>query len=322
LDKTCLFVNSVVANRLPTGSKKTFLEHESMATNQMSEVIRQLRTVLIRDGAGLTDGELLRRFLGQQDDAALAALVRRHGPMVWGVCRRLLRSPHDAENAFQATFLVFVRKAAALQDKESVADWLYGVAHRTVVHARATASKYGAPERRVAERPELENDPLPLLDRELIRLPAKYRALIVLCDLEGKPRKDVARQLGCAEGLVAGRLARARVMLAKRLNRRGLTISGGALAMVLSREATPAPTYMVAFTIKAARLLATGQEVSGSLISAQVVTLMEGVVKAMFATKIKSVMAVVLIVVLALGAAWIGMEMFHTVTQVSTAATE
>src|SRR5437588_7594183 len=108
-----------------------------MATNQMSGVIQHLRrAVLLRDGAGLTDGQLLEDFISRRDEAALAALVRRHGPMVWGVCRRLLRHEYDAEDAFQATFLVLVRKAKCVLPRHMVANWLYGVAHNTALKAR------------------------------------------------------------------------------------------------------------------------------------------------------------------------------------------
>src|SRR5262245_28203325 len=196
-----------------------------MATSPMSEVIRHLRrAVLLREGAGLTDGQLLEDFLSRRDEAALAALVRRHGPMVWGVCRRVLPNYHDAEDAFQATFLVLVRKAASIVPRERVANWLYGVAPQTALKARATAARRkgrerqltGMPEPAVAE-PDHWRDLQPLLDEALSRLPDKYRAVIVLCDLEGKSRTETARQLGCPEGTVAGRLARARAMLAKRL---------------------------------------------------------------------------------------------------------
>src|SRR5213078_2213718 len=123
-------------------------KRDEMATNQMSEVIQHLRrTVLLRDGAGLTDGQLLEDYLSRRDEAALAALVRRHGPMVWGVCRRVLRNWHDAEEAFQATFLVLVRKAALIASPELLANWLYGVAHQTALKARATTAKRGARER-------------------------------------------------------------------------------------------------------------------------------------------------------------------------------
>ncbi|HEY7426784.1 MAG TPA: sigma-70 family RNA polymerase sigma factor, partial [Gemmataceae bacterium] len=178
----------------------------------------------------------------------------------------------------------------------------------------ATAAKRGVREGQEAEMPETAaagKDLLPLLDDELSRLPAKYRVLIILCDLEGKTRKEAAQQLGCTEGTVAGWLARARVRLAKRLNRHGLMVSGGELAAVLSQGTTSAsaPATVVTSTIKATSLLATGQTVSGNLVSAQVITLMEGVVKARFAAKIKGMMAMGLLVVLALGGAVVGVRM-------------
>src|SRR6516164_2667067 len=112
-----------------------------MANNQMSEVLQHLRqAALLRDGAGLTDGQLLEDYICRRDEAALAALVRRHGPMVWGVCRRVLYHFHDAEDAFQATFLVLVRKAASIASRELIGNWLYGVAHQTALKAKATAA--------------------------------------------------------------------------------------------------------------------------------------------------------------------------------------
>jgi RNA polymerase sigma factor (sigma-70 family) len=180
-----------------------------MANSQMSEVIQHLRrAMLLRDGPGLTDGQLLEEYLSRRDEAALAGLVRRHGPMVWGACRRVLPNYHDAEDAFQATFLVLVRKAASIVPREMVANWLYGVAHQTALKARATAAKRRARERQVTQMPEpaktgqeLWNDLQPLLDRELSRLPDIYRVAIVLCGLEGKTRKEAARELGVPDCL-------------------------------------------------------------------------------------------------------------------------
>src|ERR1700694_4850326 len=126
----------------------------------MSEVIQHLRrTVFLRVGAGQTDGQLLGDFLSPRDEAALAALVWRYGPMVWGVCRRVLRNHHDAEDAFQATFLVLVRKAASIHPREMVSKWLYGVARQTALKARATAAKRRARERQVADMPEPPVEP-------------------------------------------------------------------------------------------------------------------------------------------------------------------
>ena len=233
-----------------------------MATSQMSGVIQHLRrTVLLREGAGRTDGQLLEDYISRRDEAALAVLVRRHGPMVWGVCRRVLRSHHDAEDAFQATFFVLVRKAASIVPRQMVANWLYGVAHQTALNARATAAKRKGRERQVTEMPEpavaeqdLWRDLQLVLDEELSRLPDKYRAVIVLCDLEGKTRKETARQLSVPEGTVGGWLARARRMLVKRLAQRGVALSGGGLAAVLARNAAAAgvPDVVVSGTIRAA----------------------------------------------------------------------
>lgn len=264
-----------------------------MATNQISGVIQHLRNVL-RDGVGLTDGQLLEDYVSCRDEAAIEALVRRHGPMVWGVCRRVLGNLHDAEDAFQATFLVLVRRAASISSRELLANWLYGVAHQTALKARATAAKRKWRETQVTTMPEpavVQPDQWhylqPLLDEELSRLPEKYRGVIVLCDLEGKTRTEAAGQLGCAEGTVASRLARARIMLARRLRKRGIALSGGALAAVLSQQAASAgvPTSVVTSTIKAA---------SGAAISANIAALTEGVIKTMLFTKLRTVFAVVL----------------------------
>jgi RNA polymerase sigma factor (sigma-70 family) len=274
-----------------------------MVTGQLGGVIQHLRRVL-RQGARLTDGQLLRDYIIRRDEAAFAALVQRHGPMVWGVCRRVLGNHHDAEDAFQATFLVLVRRAASIASPELIANWLYGVAHQTAIKARATVAKRKVRERQVADVPEpavvehdLWNDLQPLLDQELSRLPDVYRVVIVLCDLEGKTRKEAAQQLGCPEGTMAGRLARARTMLAKRLSRRGVALSGGALAAVLVQQAVSAgmPNSVVHSTIKAASLLGAGNAAATGAISVKVAALMEGVMKAMLFTKLKAVVAVVLV---------------------------
>jgi RNA polymerase sigma factor (sigma-70 family) len=262
------------------------------------------------DGAARTDGQLLTSFVQDRDTAALAALVRRHGPMVWGVCSRMLRSPHDAEDAFQASFLVLVQKAPTLTDRELVGNWLYGVAHQTAVRMRALAARRGAREKQVEVMPEATspeqyvwNDLKAVLDEELACLPDKYRAAIVLCDLEGKTRKVAARQLAIPEGTVASRLAAARAMLAKRLSRRGIILSGALLGSVLSSQATSAgvPMTVVSTTIQSAKLFAAGQAAT-AVASPTVAALMEGVVKTMVVSKIKSVLAVVLVVAALAGA--------------------
>jgi RNA polymerase sigma factor (sigma-70 family) len=289
-----------------------------MASKHLSQMLQQLRkAVLLHDGAGLTDGQLLDCFVEHRDEAALATLVKRHGPMVWGVCHRLLRNLHDAEDAFQATFLVLVRKAASVKPKEMVGNWLYGVAHQTALKAQQTAAKRRARERQVTEMPEaaviehnLWNDLQPLLDHELSRLPNKYRVAIVLCDLEGKTRKEVALRLGLPEGTVGSRLARARTMLAKRLAQHGLALSSGALAAALSQNVGSAsvPTSVLSSTIKAATVFAAGQ--SAGLISVQVAALTEGVMNTMLLNKLKiatAVLALLLVPVAGTGLGlWVG----------------
>jgi RNA polymerase sigma factor (sigma-70 family) len=259
-----------------------------------TSVIEHIRRVV---GDGLRDGELLGRYVDRRDEAALAALVHRHAPMVWGVCRRQL-SHHDAEDAFQATFIVLVRKAASIAQREAVGNWLYGVAHQAALQARRSAARRRAREVQVTEMPDAEApqeqraDLQPFLDEELSRLPDHYRTVIVLSDLEGRTRKEVAAQLGCPEGTVASRLVRARSMLAKRLTQRGVALSGGALAVVLSQSTGSAgvPAAVVSSTIKAASLCAAGQ----AAIPVKVAALAEGVMKAMLFNKLKAAMAVVL----------------------------
>jgi RNA polymerase sigma factor (sigma-70 family) len=282
-----------------------------MATSQIGGVIQHLRrALLLGDGLGLTDGQLLEEYLSRQEEAALAVLVRRHGPMVWGVCRRVLRNYHDAEDAFQATFLVLVRRAASIVPPEKVANWLYGVAHQTALKARATAAKRKERERQVTEMPETAaaepdrwQEVRPVLDQELSRLPEKYRLVMVLCDLEGKTRREAACQLGVPEGTIAGWLARARRMLAKRFGRRGLVFSAGVLATVISHHAASAavPAPVLASTMKAATLFAAGQAAASGVISAEVAALTEGVLKSMVLSKAKLALCVALVIGLLVG---------------------
>ena len=272
--------------------------------SQMNEFVAYLRsTVLRQDEAGLTDGQLLQRFIDQRDEVAVAPLVRRHGPMVWGVCRRVLGNHHDAEDAFQATFLVLVRKAASIRQREAVGNWLYGVAHQTALKARTVLAKRRARESQVTIMPEsateqrdFRRDLEPLLDQELSRLPEKYRTAIVLCDLQGKTRKEAAMQLGVPEGTIAARLARARAMLARRLARQGLAVSGATLLEVLSQNAASAsvPAALMSSTIKAVTLVASGQAMAAGVVSAEVAAITEGVMKAMFLNKLKLPAAAIL----------------------------
>jgi RNA polymerase sigma factor (sigma-70 family) len=270
-----------------------------------NNIIPQLRRAMLMQGAaGLTDGQLLGWFIEDRDDTAFAALVRRHGPMVWGVCCRVLANRHDAEDAFQATFLVLVRKAASVAPREMVANWLYGVARRTALKARATAARRKSREKQCTQVPEpavieqgIAGDLRPELDKSLSRLPEKYRVAIVLCDLESKTRKEAARQLGCPEGTLAARLARARTMLAKRLARHGFVPAAGSLAAVLSADVASAavPTSVMDSTIKSVSAVTAGQVAGTGVISANVASLTEGVLRAMLFAKLR--VATVLLII-------------------------
>jgi RNA polymerase sigma factor (sigma-70 family) len=262
----------------------------------------------------MTDGQLLECFLARDDESAFVALMRRHGGMVLGVCRRVLNNPHDAEDAFQATFLVLIRKAASLLPRPTLGDWLYGVAYHTALKARAASWKRRAKEKQVREMSRGNTLPedacrdwQPLLDRELSRLPARYREPVVLCDLEGKTRREAARQLAIPEGTLSGRLTTARRKLAKRLTRQGVTLSGGLMAGLLSQKASASvPTALVVATVQAARLVAAGGVLSGGMISAPVAALTEGVLQTMLLTKIKIATMVLLVLgVLGSGAGWL-----------------
>lgn len=276
-----------------------------MATSPINTVLRHLRkTVLVHDAAGMTDGQLLESFLARKDEEAFEALLRRHGAMVSGVCRRVLHNHHDAEDAFQATFLVLARKASSVKPKEMVGNWLHGVAYRTALKANETIAKRKMRERQMTEMLEPQGEPKdawhdlqPRLDEELSRLPDNYRLPILLCDLEGKSIKEATQQLGWPQGTLAGRLARARKMLAKRLTQRGIVLSGGALAVMMSENGTSAcvPSSLAGATIKAAVSVATGESAASAVISAKIIALMDGVLKGMLLTKLKTMAAGLLV---------------------------
>ena len=273
-----------------------------MPKEQTSPVFRYLRHVSgTQNTTGLADAELLERFVSRGDEAAFAALVRRHGPMVLAVCRRVLHNLHDAEDAFQATFLVLARKAAAVRQPGALACWLHGVAYRTSLKARAGAIRTPEIEAAPLRLPALE--PLSelawrelrlVLDEEIERLPTRYRTAVVLCYLEGQTYTEAARRLGCPPGTVSGRLARAREMLRVRLVRRGFTLSAGLLGALLTADAAPAsvPLVLTNATATDATRAVTGPAAAGC--SARVVALTEGVLRAMLLTRVKIMTAVLL----------------------------
>ncbi|HEV3387108.1 MAG TPA: sigma-70 family RNA polymerase sigma factor [Gemmata sp.] len=281
-----------------------------MADRQINGIAQEILRLNREDEIGLTDGQLLDSFVHRGDQTALAAIVERHAPMVWGVCRMLLHRHHDAEDAFQATFLVLVRKAVTIRDKESLANWLYGVGRQTAIRLRAIVARQQRREEQMVNGAEpavsesVNDNELPaMLYQELSALPKKYRILIILCDLEGKSRKAVARQLGCPEGTVKGRLARARAMLAKRMSRRGLAVQGGTLATMLAHIASTAsvPPTVVSSVIDVVTHFAVGRTISGT-ISTQVADLTRGVLKTMLLNKLKLVTVALLILIGTLGA--------------------
>jgi RNA polymerase sigma factor (sigma-70 family) len=256
-------------------------------------MLRQIRRLTgVPAAAELSDAEALERFARRQDEGAFTALVRRHGPMVLGVCRRVLGNVHDAEDAFQATFLILARKAGSISKPEALVGWLYEVARRTAERARASARARRYHERRAADVAQTDfiaavawRDLQPVLDEEVGRLPEKLRVPFVLCYLQGRTYERVAAQLKCLPGSVSRRLSQARALLRVRLTRRGLALPAGVLTAALSQHAAPAalPAPLAAATVKAAQLGAAGT--ATAVPSAHVAALVDGGLRAMTLTK-------------------------------------
>ncbi len=285
-----------------------------MAIRPKAAFQRQLRTVFnlgaIRE---LTDGQLLERFAsrgGEGAELAFAALVERHGSMVLRVCRQALRDQHDAEDCFQATFLILVKQARSLWVRDSLGPWLHRVAHRVAARARRSAARIRENEQRAAAgRPDVVSeggawdDLAAVLHEEIDRLPERYRVPVVLCDLQGLTHERAARHLGWPVGTVKSRLARAREILGGRLTRRGLgqaeeTIKcGKGLRGILALRAldTGVPGALVESTVRAATSVAAGKALAAGIISSPVVILIEEVLKTMAVTRLKIASLVVLI---------------------------
>jgi RNA polymerase sigma factor (sigma-70 family) len=311
--------NEKLLNALPhprailRGNEARFfsVSEDRMTTGHWTTALEQLRHRLFpRAVAETPDGQLLDSFVTQGDQVAFEALVRRHGPMVLGVCQRVLRQAEDAEDAFQAAFLVLARKAGSVRPREQVGNWLYGVAYRTALKSRTAAARRRARERQVRLMTEeavppvrVECDWQPLLDQELHRLPARFRAAVVLCDLEGKSRKEVAQELGVPEGTLSAHLARARRLLAKRLTRQGVVLAAGGVAVLFAENAAPAavPSSLVISTVQAAAFGAAGEAAAAGVISGQVATLTEGVLRAMFLSKLQLAIVALFVVAVAGG---------------------
>ncbi len=265
-----------------------------MTTKSPSPVLRLVRRLAHQPAALRGDGQLLEGFLRGEADA-LEALVERHGPMVLGTVRRLLRDGNDADDAFQATFLVLLRKARSIRRGESLGPWLYGVAYRVARKAQAAAARRRAllPRPAEATAPDSHDeaarrDLRRVLDEEVSRLPARYRDSVVLCYFEGRSKEEAARQLGCPAGTVSAWLARARQRLRSRLLRRGVALSAGLLVAALAPGAASAavPAGLLRSTVEGLLPTAATGTAAG-LASGKAAALAKGVVRSMFLTKLK-----------------------------------
>ena len=286
-----------------------------MSESELGGVLRLLNKACALQGTcDLTDRELVERFLSQRDEGAFTFLVRRHGPMIFDVCRRFLGDDHDAEDALQATFLVLVSRARSIRSKESVGSWLYGVAKRIALRSRAQKA---ARQNREKEAGNLRGRDQSMtsmqelrlvLDEVIDSLSEKCRAPIVLCCLEGKSLDRAARELGCPKTSLVRRLTQARELLRWKLEQRGITLAIGALATSLAEmaSATPLPAILTIKTVKAATLMATGQAVAGGCISAHVLALAEETTTGMLLAKGKLVVMVMALGFSIGGAGWAG----------------
>lgn len=265
-----------------------------MASASLGTVLRHVRRLAVPGGEDLSDADLLQAFLRRQDPEAFEVLVRRHGPMVLHLCRRLLHQREDAEDAFQATFLILARKAGSVRKGAALASWLYGVAYRLALGIRRAAARRRMHEGRA--RTMTTRDPSDdlawrevqvLLEDEIQRLPETYRAVFVLCYLEGKSRAEVAQGLRLKEGTVSSRLARACAQLRARLVRRGVVLSSLLAATALARRGDGAllPTALVTRTSRAVAGLVGKAGTGAELVSPRVAALVEGGLTTMSAAR-------------------------------------
>jgi RNA polymerase sigma factor (sigma-70 family) len=244
--------------------------------------------------AAESDTQLLEQFVAHRSESAFTAILARHGPLVLTVCRRVLRDFTDADDAFQATFLVLARKAASIRNHDALAAWLHRVALNICQSARAAAVQRKTHERKAVPMSLATSvdesairDWRPLIHEEVDRLPEKYRALVILCYFEGMSHNAAARRLSCPIGTVKGRLARARDLLRTRLVRRGVTLTSTGLTAALAEDAAAwVPPALLKATLRAAIPFAAGQTLLAGIISAEVVTLAKGALQTMNTTKL------------------------------------
>jgi RNA polymerase sigma factor (sigma-70 family) len=294
-------------------------EATAMASGSAGADLRNQLNTLFRFGVvgDLSDGQLLQRFLAVRDgaeQAAFTALVERHGPMVLGVCREVLGNAHDAEDAFQATFLVLARKAGSVRKADSLASWLHGVARRVAIRAKAEAARRRLYERRSAtmkaaglKRQGGPPERWPELHEAIARLPERYREPVVLFYLEGLTTEEAALRIGCPHGTILSRLSRARERLRGRLERRSLTSSTALLITGLTPRATEAlPARLLDTTVQAAFGFAGRHSSGAGVASVSATTLAQGVLHTMTISKLK----ILGVTALACGFAWGGARTF------------
>jgi RNA polymerase sigma factor (sigma-70 family) len=285
-----------------------------MTLTGVDAFIHRLARGMAAEGlAGQSDRQLVGRLLVSPEEAVFEALVRRHGPMVYRVCWRILQQAEDAEDAFQATFLLLAQRISTLRKQESLASWLHGIAHRVALNARKRAARRRRHEARA-------NGPSPappdeaswrevraVLDTELAALPENQRLPLILCYLEGHTQDEAARQLGWSKSTLVRRLGAARTALGRRLARKGLAFSAaGAAVLLTDAAARAAPTLnTVCSTVEAAVGVLSGRAAIGA-ISANVLLLTEGVMKTMFLTKFKIAGGLLMLAVVAAGAWFVG----------------
>ncbi len=271
-----------------------------MSLRSLRALLRRVRGRMGPAGkGGVSDAALLGRFVGGHDEAAFELLVWRHGPMVLGACRRVLRHEQDAEDAFQATFLTLARKARGVGQRGSLAGWLYTVARRLALRLRERQAARGRREGPLeVEPPQGGSGPAeglalselgPVIEGEVARLPEKYRAAFVLCHLEGKTNEEAAALLGCPKGTILSRLARARERLRRRLAARDVALAAAPVAAALAGLARPLADMspvLVTSTAHAALLFAAGKAALAA-VSAPALELADGMVRSLAAARLR-----------------------------------
>ncbi|MBI3409807.1 MAG: sigma-70 family RNA polymerase sigma factor [Planctomycetes bacterium] len=273
-----------------------------MPRSSLGRVVRLVNHLRNGDSyRDLTDLELLQKFRRERNEDAFSMLVRRHGGWVLNLCRRVLNSAQDAEDAFQATFLVLARKAGTLRNGSLLSNWLHGVALRTARKARALSWRRlhhetnAMAKNEAIDEPRAEDRLIEVVEEELQKLPAKVRQPLFLCYYEGKTREEVAQALRCSPGAVKSSLERGKKMLRVRLAKRGFACSLAALSIAIAQPAVAVAPALVASTLKA---------IFSGTASAQVAFLTRSVLSALLLKNLKSLAALALLTLGLAGAGW------------------